>query len=364
MSELAKAKQVLVSAAGSLPADTDLQTVVESLLASRGVEEAPDDGEMYARKEEDWVALGSASSVDVGTGSDEVPTNSSLGSAAYVDTGTNPGQVPKNSDLGTSATKDVATTAQAESGSGTQIPDVSGMSAYVSQAGLLANAVSEPSAFDRAKRSRNISISDFDASGYLSIGLYSAISVINGLFLRATFDTSGPRIFASVFNASGEQTKVECRTTRNTTVDSNGFIKQASPIVNLFSDRVEPNDSLEVANAEFEHVDVGHYIVRNVPLLSRDGWYIETPKDRNNNIYFTIDYDESVEGELTIRTYEPDYSTGRATNGNPIDILEGRFVSLRFMEIPELYPQPTEEEVLENEETIISDAGDSGADSL
>lgn len=121
----------------------------------------------------------------------------------------------------------------------------------------------------------------------------------------------------------------------NTTVDGNGFIKQASPIVNLFSDRIEANDSLEVSGAEFERVSTGHYVIRNVPLLSRDGWYIETPKDRNGNVYFTIDYDESIEGELTIRTYAPDYSTGRAENGAPVDIIDGRFVSLRFAASPE-----------------------------
>lgn len=126
---------------------------------------------------------------------------------------------------------------------------------------------------------------------------------------------------------------------RNTTVDSNGFIKKASPIVELAADGVKKTDHLEIKGVRFERLGVGHYVLHGVPLLSRDGWYIETPKDRNNNIYFTLDYEEDAQSKtLEIRTYEPDFSTGRATNGKPVDILEGRFVSLRFAENPDLYP--------------------------
>lgn len=136
-------------------------------------------------------------------------------------------------------------------------------------------------------------------------------------------------------------------TSRNTTVDSNGFIKKASPIVELTADGLKKTDHLEIKGIRFERLGVGHYVLHDVPLLSRDGWYIETPKDRNNNIYFTLDYEEDEQSKtLTLRTYEPDYSTGRATNGEPMDILEGRFVSLRFAEDPGLYavyvPDPPE----------------------
>jgi len=126
---------------------------------------------------------------------------------------------------------------------------------------------------------------------------------------------------------------------RNTTVDSNGFIKRASPIVQLYADRIERSDHLEIRDVVLEHAGVGHYVLRNVPLLSRDGWYIETPKDRNGNIYFHMDYEEDLgERTLTIKTTTPDYSTGRAEAGEPVDILEGRFISLRFAEDPSLYP--------------------------
>ncbi|WP_454005034.1 phage tail fiber protein [Alcaligenes sp. Marseille-Q7550] len=147
------------------------------------------------------------------------------------------------------------------------------------------------------------------------------------------------------WNTAGETWRDACKLwhSANTTVDSNGFIKRASPIVQLYADRIERSDHLEIQDAVLEHVGVGHYVLRNVPLLSRDGWYIETPRDRNGNIYFHMDYEEDPgERTLTITTTTPDYSTGRAEAGEPVDILEGRFISLRFAEDPSLYPDEPE----------------------
>lgn len=136
----------------------------------------------------------------------------------------------------------------------------------------------------------------------------------------------------------------EFYSTVNTTVDSNGFIKSASPIIKLFSNSIEKTKCLEIESTTFERIDVGHYVLRSSPRLSRDGWYIETPKDRNGNIYFYLDYEEDENGTLTIKTYAPDYSSGRAEAGAPMDIVDGRFVSLRFEEDPSLYPETEEME--------------------
>ena len=51
--------------------------------------------------------LGTASLVDTGTAAGNVPTNGDLGTASTKDTGTSSGQIPLNSDLGTASTKDV-----------------------------------------------------------------------------------------------------------------------------------------------------------------------------------------------------------------------------------------------------------------
>ena len=173
-------------------------------------------------------------------------------------------------------------------------------------------------------------------SGSYIVSTYGNLGLTSAIWQTALHRESAT-LFTRTVNEVGWLASLN---TGNTTVDPNGFIKQASPIVSLYRDRAESNGSAELEEMQFERISTGHYRLTGVPELSRDGWYIETPKDRNGNIYFTIDYDESVEGELTIRTYEPDYSTGRATNGDPVDIIDGRFVSLRFIEIPELHPTP------------------------
>lgn len=159
--------------------------------------------------------------------------------------------------------------------------------------------------------------------------------------MRLSTDPYTDRFYIQGWHPTNDSWRQACQLwhDRNTTVDSNGFIKRASPIVELAADGFKKTDHLEIKGVRFERVGTGHYVLHDVPLLSRDGWYIETPKDRNNNIYFTLDYEEDEQSKtLTIRTYEPDYSSGRAANGEPVDILEGRFVSLRFAEDPGLYP--------------------------
>lgn len=127
------------------------------------------------------------------------------------------------------------------------------------------------------------------------------------------------------------------RHTGNTTVDANGFIKAASPIVKLHSDRIEKNDDF---SADFERIGTGHYVIKNTLGFAQEGWYIETPKDANGNIKVFVDFEDN-DGDITVKTYEPDYSTGRATAGTPADIPKGRWIDLRLHELP---PEPNPEE--------------------
>src|SRR5690606_34593026 len=61
---------------------------------------------------------------------------------------------------------------------------------------------------------------------------------------------------------------VEIKHTGNTTVDSNGFLKNASPILKLHSDRVETE-----AGGTFERLGTGHYrITGSNRLRLTDGW--------------------------------------------------------------------------------------------
>lgn len=134
-------------------------------------------------------------------------------------------------------------------------------------------------------------------------------------------------------------------TTGNTTVDSNGFIKNASPILKLHSDRIESNNEAPI----FERIDTGHYQLTGTNgLRLDDGWYIETPHDRNKNPYFNVEWEQSSEPEtdagileepadvtLSIRCYERVWNpqTGTYDNGDPVDILDGRWIDLRMNEV-------------------------------
>lgn len=156
--------------------------------------------------------------------------------------------------------------------------------------------------------------------------------------------------------------------TGNTTADSNGFIKIASPIIKLHSDRIESNGD---DTPTFQRLDTGHYQLTGCNgLRLDDGWYIETPHDRNKVPYFNVEWEQSSEPEtdagvleepadvnLTIRCYERVWNpqTGTYDNGDPVDIPDGRWIDLRMNEVrqpepempeapdePELPPEPAE----------------------
>lgn len=172
-------------------------------------------------------------------------------------------------------------------------------------------------------------------AGSFLVDVFATGGQNNNVVQRATRDTateSMRRTFYRNRNSGVWSSWSMLYDTVNTTVDSNGFIKQASPIINLYDDKAEPNS--ESGSVDFEKVGTGHYELTGVQPLASEGWYIETPKDRNGNVYFTLDYVQE-DGKLIIKTYDPDYSSGRAENGAPMDIIEGRFVSLRFKPSPQ-----------------------------
>ena len=301
---------------------------------------------------------GVASPEDLNAGTDSVkyltPTSfsgskyditiSNFGSASQKDVGTAPDEVPTNSDLGTAAVRDVGIAAG-------DVMEVGAGGVLSSEATSFPNTADWRSIFDSGVKT---GISYASGNPIVSYGVGRFNSNSPGPYLTETFILQGSlanKVFYGHFRKNqGAATLLEGLTKNvegvggaaNTTVDGSGFIKEASPIVKLYSDKIELNDYKEIENCTFERVDTGHYIIKGAPLLSRNGWYIETLKDRNNNIYFTLDYEELEDG-VHVKTYEPDYSTGRATNGAPVDINEGRFVTLRFEEDPSLYPAPEEE---------------------
>lgn len=113
----------------------------------------------------------------------------------------------------------------------------------------------------------------------------------------------------------------------NTTVDGNGFLKNASPITQLYADRVENNDQAE--DVTLQKQSTGVYQLLTERRFAEEGWYIETPKDANGNIKVFVTYEENDQGIL-IQTFEPDYSTGRVVAGAPVDIPDGRWIDVRL----------------------------------
>ncbi|MEZ2756123.1 hypothetical protein ACBQ54_00170 [Providencia vermicola] len=92
-------------------------------------------------------------------------------------------------------------------------------------------------------------------------------------------------------------------TTANTTKDSNGNLKAASPIVKLFADDIELNDESE--GVKMEHLGVGHYLIKGTVGFNADGaWGINNgfviPQDHNGKNMVLIDYEVRPDGDIEV----------------------------------------------------------------
>lgn len=151
----------------------------------------------------------------------------------------------------------------------------------------------------------------------------------------------------------------------NTTVDANGFIKKASPIVKLFgTGESELND--ESQDVTTERVSEGVYRISGTLGFNADAEWggvdggIEIPTDRNKLPLVWVDYEVDATGDLLIKTFHRVNSTAPkfAQNvkvgykeGQPIDIPAGRWIDLRVEmpggDEPEYEPVPEDKEVPE-----------------
>lgn len=128
------------------------------------------------------------------------------------------------------------------------------------------------------------------------------------VLLAMSNNTGSPRdFFINVVNTSGSNWgPTDCRiyNEANTTVDSNGFIKKASPIVKLFADKIASNDEALEQNPIFEKVDIGHYLIKNTLGFAKEGWWIEVPTDTNGNRICAVEYQTLENGDLEIKTFK------------------------------------------------------------
>lgn len=128
-----------------------------------------------------------------------------------------------------------------------------------------------------------------------------------------------------------------------TTVDPNGFIKQASPIVKVFGDgKYEVNEESKVAIVE--RVSVGVYRISGVLGLNSDAAWggvnggFEIPVDINKQPRIWLDYEVKSDGSIVVKTYHRTHDSSPSfarntidgfSNGDPIDIPSDAFISVR-----------------------------------
>ena len=144
-------------------------------------------------------------------------------------------------------------------------------------------------------------------------------------------------------------------TSQNTTKDSNGFLKGASPVVDLYDEKIDLNyDAKEQGGITFERLGVGDYLVKGSLGFAQEGWHIETPKDTNGNVLVAVVETQLENNDLSIKTYAKrfDDETGDivANLTKPRDIPAGRFISLRLHELPK--EPPVMPSNIQNEEIV------------
>lgn len=144
----------------------------------------------------------------------------------------------------------------------------------------------------------------------------------------------------------------------NTTVDSNGFIKRASPVVKIYADgTAEMNDESE--GCKVSRISAGNYLISGCNGLNADAAWggidggFEIPLDKNKQARIWLDYEVNPDGSVLVKTYHrthpdaPEFArnligvrnddgtfTETTKNGYPIDIPADSFVSVR-VEMPE-----------------------------
>ncbi|WP_440493278.1 phage tail fiber protein [Serratia sarumanii] len=139
-------------------------------------------------------------------------------------------------------------------------------------------------------------------------------------------------------------------TSTNTTVDANGFIKKASPIVRLsgepdkmqadyldggfmLSGCVAVNSEAEGVTAE--RVSTGVYKVTGALGFAEEGWNIEVPQDVNGNRLCFVSANTGKDGTIYVKVSKRrfDIDTAAIVAGEPMDIPAGRWIDLR-LEMP------------------------------
>ncbi|EOT5620117.1 hypothetical protein ACND65_004469 [Escherichia coli] len=136
--------------------------------------------------------------------------------------------------------------------------------------------------------------------------------------------------------------------TNNTTKASDGTLKAASPVVQVYTDgSCHLNDESE--GCTVTRLSVGEYLIEGCTGLNADAAWggidggFDIPTDRNKQPLVWLDYEVNADGSILVKTYHRTHPAAPAfarneitglTDGEPIDIPKDQFVSVR-VEMPE-----------------------------
>lgn len=195
--------------------------------------------------------------------------------------------------------------------------------------------------------SLNVIETGFSCEGAnLAIGLYKN-SKERAVLILPTNDNYDP-LWRSASRTDGSTYSIyyKFHTTRNTTTDSNGFIKAASPVIQLFCNKIELNNEAKQQEITFEKLSAGDYLIKGSSGFAQEGWYVETPKDANGNVLFSVIYTTLENGDISVKTYKKKFDLETASIvadlDNPVDITEGRWIDIRLQELPQPEIEVTE----------------------
>ncbi len=144
---------------------------------------------------------------------------------------------------------------------------------------------------------------------------------------------------------------IYCRNSRNTTVDVNGFVKKASPIVKLFgngsSELNEESDGVTTERlSEGVYRLSGSLMGFNADRL----WDVVVPADDNKQPLIWVKSTVEADGDIIVNTYHRTHPSAPIfaqniiegyNDGDPIDIPVGRWVDLRVQVYTEELQTPT-----------------------
>lgn len=179
------------------------------------------------------------------------------------------------------------------------------------------------------------------------------------MYIRALrADNSTLRSWTRIFS---EVTKPNINTDiTGITIDSNGFVKKASPIAKLTAELPSKEEAFfwtgvttvdgyvacneEAKGVSAEKLGVGKYLIRGSLGWNQEGWKFEIPKDDNGNMlcFLESEYDEETRLlSVSVFSRKFDLNTGNIVAGEPMEIPEGRWIDLR-LEMPYREPEVPE----------------------